>query len=120
MKIRLYLDEDSMRHSLVHALRSRGVDVHTALEAGLIGTPDEEHLKYATNQGRVLYSFNVGDFFALHSIWIAQSQHHTGVVLAQQQQYSVREQLRRLLRLISATSAKQMKNHVEFLSGWSG
>lgn len=32
MTIRLYFDEDSMRHALVHALRSRGVGM-TAIEA---------------------------------------------------------------------------------------
>jgi hypothetical protein len=37
VKIRLYLDEDSMSRSLVRALRSRGVDVMTALDAGMIG-----------------------------------------------------------------------------------
>ena len=36
MKLRLYFDEDSMHHGLVRALRARGVDVVTALEAGMI------------------------------------------------------------------------------------
>jgi hypothetical protein len=45
MKIRLYVDEDSMRHALVEALRARGVDVLTALEAGMIERKDEEHLE---------------------------------------------------------------------------
>ena len=31
--IRLYLEEDSMRRSLVRALRARGIDVITALDA---------------------------------------------------------------------------------------
>lgn len=35
MTIRLYLDEDSMRQALVQALRARGVDVMTALEADM-------------------------------------------------------------------------------------
>ena len=54
MTIRLYLEEDSMRHALVRALRSRGVDVLTALEAGMIDRVDERHLEYATAQGRAL------------------------------------------------------------------
>ena len=33
---RLYLDEDSMRRSLVFALRARNVDVLTATEANMI------------------------------------------------------------------------------------
>ena len=40
--IRLYFDEDSMRRSLVRALRARGVDVITALDAGMIERDDAE------------------------------------------------------------------------------
>ena len=63
MKIRLYLEEDSMSHALVRGLRSRGVDVTTALEEGMIQRTDEEHLQCATTMQRSLYSFNVADFF---------------------------------------------------------
>ena len=36
MRIRLYLDEDSARHSLARELRFRGADVVTAIETGMI------------------------------------------------------------------------------------
>jgi hypothetical protein len=39
--IRLYFDEDSMQHALVNALRARGIDVLTALEAQRIERSDE-------------------------------------------------------------------------------
>ncbi len=52
MKIRLYLDEDSMDRALVRALRARGVDVTTALEADMIETNDAEHLEFAAREGR--------------------------------------------------------------------
>lgn len=116
--IRLYVDEDAMDQDLAHALRARGVDVLTALDAGMTERSDEEHLEYATAQGRVLYSFNVGDFYRLHTAYIAEGKSHAGVILAQQQRYSVGEQMRRLLKLIAAKSEEQMKNHVEFLSAW--
>ncbi len=58
MRIRLYLDEDAMDSDLVRALRLRDVDVTTALDLGLTNSPDEAHLQSATNDGRVLYSFN--------------------------------------------------------------
>ncbi len=66
MQARLYIDEDAMDDDLVHALRLRGAGVQTALEAGLIGRPDKEHLTHAAEAGRVLYTFNVGDFMRLH------------------------------------------------------
>ena len=41
MRIRLYLDEDTMDKALVSALRARGVDVLTAQEATMIERPDD-------------------------------------------------------------------------------
>lgn len=60
MLIRLYFDEDSMRRSLVRALRARGVDVITALDAGMIEREDAEHLDYATEQRPRLVYFQRG------------------------------------------------------------
>ena len=119
MIIRLYFDEDSMRHALVHALRARGIDVQTALDVGMIERSDEDHLRFATAQGRVLCSFNVGDFYRLHTDYMAQHQTHTGIILTRQQQYSVGEHMRHLLRLIAHLTAEDMRNRVEFLSAWS-
>ena len=65
--IRLYCDEDSMDQALVRALRVRGLDVTTALDENLIKREDEPHLEYATQQGRVLFSFNRSDFYRLHT-----------------------------------------------------
>ena len=118
MTIRLYIDEDSMSRGLVRALRARGVDVITALDADMIEREDKEHLDYAMEQGRVLYTFNVRDFYRLHASYVAQGKPHAGIILARQQQYPVGEQMRRLLKLMTRESADQMKNRVEFLGGW--
>lgn len=118
MTIRLYFDEDSMWQALVTALCARGIDVQTALDAEMIERTDEDHLVFATTQGRVLCSFNVSDFSRLHTNYMAQHKAHTGIILARQQQYSVGEHLRRLLRLIAHRTAEEMQNRVEFLSAW--
>lgn len=118
MTIRLYMDEDAMDKALIQALCARDVDVMTALDAGMIACQDAQHLEHATAQGRVLYSFNVGDFYRLHTAFLAQGRSHAGMVLAQQQRYSVGDQMRRLLKLIAAKSAEDMRNQVEFLSAW--
>jgi len=107
-----------MRRALVRELRARGVDVLTALEAGMIERNDSEHLRYATAQGRVLYSFNIRDFYRLHTTCLREERSHAGIILVQQQGYSLGEQLRRLLKLTAAKSAEEMKNQVEFLSAW--
>jgi len=82
MQIRLYLDEDAMDSDLVHALRMHGVDVTTALDEGLIEHYDKDHLAFAASQNRALYSFNAGDYLALHSTYLTQGRHHAGIFLA--------------------------------------
>jgi hypothetical protein len=118
VKIRLYLEEDSMSHALVRGLRARGVDVTTALEEGMIERDDEDHLQFAAKVKRVLYSFNVADFHDLHRRYLSEDKEHAGLILARQQQFTVGEQLRRLLRLIAKVPADEMKNRVEFLGSW--
>ncbi len=119
MKIRLYCDEDSMRHALVAALRKHGLDVSTALESGTTAETDERQLTFATAQGRVLYSHNVGDFCRLHAQWRCHDQSHAGILLAHQEQFSVGERMRRILRLADRLSAEEMQNRLEFLSDWA-
>ena len=115
MKIRLYLDEDAMADDLVQALLSRDVDLTTAFLSGMIEREDIAHLDYAINQGRVLYSYNVGDYLRIHSQYLSQGKFHQGIILTQQQKYSIGEQMRRILRIVNALSAEEMKNRVEFL-----
>ena len=88
-----------MDGDVVAALRSRGVEVVTALDAGLIGKSDEEQLAFATERECVLYTFNVSDFYRLHTQWISAGREHAGMILAPQQRFSIGEQLRRILSL---------------------
>jgi hypothetical protein len=115
---RLYLDEDSMRRSLVFGLRARNVDVLTALEAEMINRADEDHLAAAAASGRVLYTFNVADYCILHQAWISQGRFHAGIVVAPQQRYSTGEEIRRLMRLAGSLTSEEMRNRIEFLSAW--
>ena len=107
-----------MDHDMVRALRARGVDVITALEAGMFDRADGDHLDYATAQGRVLCTFNVGDFYHLHSQYLREHKSHAGIIVVRQQQYKVGEQLGRLLSLLSAKSDEAMRGHLEFLGRW--
>jgi hypothetical protein len=117
-EIRLYIDEDSMDQSFLQALRARGVDVRTAFDDGMVGHADDEQLRWATSQQRVLYSFNVGDFFQLHTAVITVGETHAGIILVQQQRYSVGDQMRAVLKVMAATSAEDMIDKVIFLSAW--
>lgn len=66
----------------------------------------------------MLCTFNVADFYRLHSEYLSEGKAHAGMILVQQQRYSVGEQLRRVLKLIATESADSMQNRAEFLSAW--
>ena len=87
----------------------------TAIETGMAQKTDEEQLEWAAANSRVVYSFNRGDFYGLHTAWLKAGRSHSGIILSRQG-LSVGEQMRRLLRLIAAKTTEDMQNHVEFLS----
>ncbi|MCI0366579.1 MAG: DUF5615 family PIN-like protein [Phycisphaerales bacterium] len=114
-----YFDEDAMNRHIIRAMRSRGVDVVSASEVEMVHRRDEEHLSYAAQHGRVIYSFNVGDFCRLHDEWLRLGRPHAGIVLAHQwRQYSIGTQARGLLKLAAQLSAAEMRDRLEFLSNW--
>ena len=118
MAFTLYFDEDSVNRALIRALRARGMDVTNAVDAGHAGLPDLVQLELATAEGRVLFSYNVGDFFALHNRLRLEGRSHAGMILAVQQRYSIGEQMRRILRMNRERSSEAMKDRAEFLSAW--
>ena len=114
--IRLYLDEDAQRTSLVRALRARRIDVLTANEAGKIGISDAEQLAFAVSQNRTVFTFNRGDFAKLHAEYLQCGQDHSGIIVSDQLEISV--VIRRLLRLLDGRSAGDIRDWLEFLSNW--
>jgi hypothetical protein len=117
-RLKIYIDEDAMDSDLVAALRSRGVVVMTALDSGLIENSDEAQLAFATLHGSSLYTFNVCDFYRIHTEWINDGRDHCWIILAPQQRFSVGEQLRRILRLRAERTPESMRSEVEFLGNW--
>ena len=119
MRLKLYLDEDVMNGGLVQALRLRGVDVISVRDTRMQGRTDEQQLEYATSMDRVLYSFNVRHFMALHTRFLEEGRSHSGIILAKQERrFSVGEQLRLLLRVMTDLSAEQIRDQVVFLGAW--
>jgi Domain of unknown function (DUF5615) len=92
-QICLYLDEDSFEKSLVTAFRNAGLDVVTVADVSRQSFSDEEQVIWATEQRRVIYSYNRRDFCRLHSEFLAAERRHAGIVVLQQQRYSVGQQL---------------------------
>lgn len=117
--IRLFIDEDSMDQRFLKALRARGVDVTSVGEVETISSSDKEQLTLATELQRVLYTFNVGDFCQLHSIHRQEKRTHAGIIISLQD-YSIGEQMRRVLKLMAAKSAEEMISQLVFLSAYAG
>ena len=112
------MDEDMMSHSLVNALRSRGIDVTTVLEEKREGFSDEAQLRWAIREGRIICTANIADFVQLHIQFVETNEDHSGIILITQQQYSIGEYLRGLMKLISSKSAEDMVNQIEFLGDY--
>ncbi len=114
-EVRLYMDEDAGEHAVVQGLRARGIDVLTTIEADRCGTTDGEQLAFAVEQGRAIYTFNVGDFARLHRERLQQGVGHSGIIVLPDQRHSVGEKIRRLAAFVSRVTAEEMINRMEYL-----
>ena len=112
---RFFLDED-VYAAVAPALRKSGLDAVSTPEAGRLGEPDESQLAWAAVEGRVLVTFNVAHFVALHAARMQQGQHHAGMVVSSQR--PIGDLLRRVLHLAGALDAQAMQDRLEFLGDW--
>ena len=114
----LYLDEDSQSNALIAALRSRGINLVSTSEADMTHQTDEEQLRFATSQNRVVITSNIADFAVLHTNWLTAGLNHAGIILVHQQKWGPGELARRIIRLLTRQLATGMRNRMEFLSNW--
>jgi len=112
---KLHLDADASRKALQQALRDRGYDV-TRPPNDWVGAEasDEQQLLGATAQGRVIFTFNIGDFQNL----AGQYSHHAGIILAAQRSFSPRELIELLDKCLFTTTADEWIGQVRWLSDW--
>ncbi|MFN0092142.1 MAG: DUF5615 family PIN-like protein [Acidimicrobiales bacterium] len=86
--MKLVLDE---MHAPVAAaaLNDEGWDVvAVATVAGLRGTPDEELLTWAANEGRLLVTENIADFAAIAARWTAEHRDHAGLIFTSPKRFN--------------------------------
>lgn len=95
---------------VVEALRRRGMDVHTAQEAGRCRLSDADQLFFAKSQGRAVLTFD-SDFVALHRTGSA----HAGIVWCPATKYGIGDLIRALLLLHAVLNSADMENHLEYL-----
>ncbi len=79
--LRVYLDED-VDVLLAPLLAAHGIDCLTTLAAGKLRQSDEEQLRFALQESRVLVSHNRTDFENLAVAWWGQQRDHAGIILA--------------------------------------
>jgi hypothetical protein len=78
---------------------------------------DEQHLEFATREGRVLVGANQSDFMMLHRETVTAGNCHAEIVIASQSP-GFGERIRRLVRLAAAVGEEEMRDRIEFLSDW--
>lgn len=114
-RIRFYLDEN-VQGALAEAMRSRGIDVLTTLEAGNIGASDLQQLDFVRESQRAIVSYNVGDFAALHHSEMKKGNSHFGIILSDI--FPVGMILRRLMKIYFSVPAEEIKDRLEYLGNW--
>jgi hypothetical protein len=114
-QIRFFTDED-VQGAIAVQLRANSYDALSTVEAGRLGSDDEPQLSWAAQQGRVLVSYNVGDFARIHGKWVAAGKSHCGVIVSVQR--TISDSLRRLLHLATTLSAEDVEDRLEYLSDW--
>ena len=114
--VRFFTDED-IYAAIAPALRKAGLDAVSTPEVGRLGESDESQLTYAASEGRVLVTFNVAHFAALHAAWMTEGHHHAGIAVSTQR--PIGDLLRRIVNLTGASDAESMQDRLEYLSDWA-
>jgi hypothetical protein len=115
--IRFYLDEDSMNRSLLMALRQRRIDVTTVSEVNREDFSDYDQLLWASQNNRVICTYNIRDFSQLHKQFLAENITHAGILLMHQD-FSIGDRLYGLSVVAASLTAEDMSNQMIFLSNY--
>ena len=111
-----FLTDEDVYAVVASALRKAGLDAVSTPDVDRLGESDESQLAWAVSQGRILVTFNVAHFAALHAQWISQGQHHADIIVSIQR--PIGDLLRRLFHLADTIDAESMQVHIEYLSDW--
>lgn len=118
--MRLLLDEHYSA-AIAEQLQKRGVDAIPVAEhvdaavAELRGTPDEELLRWARQQGRVLVTENVRDFMPIHRRFLERGEAHAGIIFTSPRRFPRRSQALGLL--VKALAERALDPNASELEG---
>lgn len=111
--LRLYADECISGH-LVAGLRSRGIDIMTAAEEGLLGAEDPQQLARAVTINRTLVTSDE-DHLRLVNQLLQDGQDFPGLIFILPRT-SVGAALRSIVALAETTEAPALRNRIEWIS----
>ena len=104
-----YFTDEHVATAIAKGLRKRGIDVLTVSEADLLGTDEEDLLKFVHEEERVIVTQD-RDFLQLAD----QVANHPGLVYAPQER-SIGEMVRMLDLLFQVGDIEEMKGRVEYI-----
>jgi len=113
MALAFFFDE-CVNEALALVLRAHGIDVVTTTDLGRKGIDDAEQLKYATHEGRVIYTTD-RDFLRLAHHCLASGAPFAGIVYHPPGKLSFRETVEALLLINNFYEPQEMQNRIEFL-----
>jgi hypothetical protein len=102
---KIYLDED-VHHLIAHALRHRGWEALTTVDAGRPATEDLDQIRFAADSGHAILTYNITHFPRLHYELMNSGDHHAGIIVATQENPSANA--RTMLSLVSAFAAEDL------------
>ena len=116
LTIRLFTDED-VDARVAPALRQRGYDAVSCLEAGRANQDisDHDQLAYAAEQGRAILIYNVRHYVPLDQAWKAAGWEHAGII-ASAQLRDLGELLRRVERHLKTHDSQEQYNQLLWLA----
>lgn len=104
-----YFTDEHVPNAVAKGLRTRGVDVTTAAEGGVLGAADPAVLTHARTEGRVVMTYDP-DFLRLHATGMP----HAGIVFGTPDM-PIGVVIGGALLIAEILDADDMINHVEFL-----
>ena len=115
LSIRPYLDNHISRW-IASDLRDRGFARVHSLDIGHERFSDEQHLRWATDQGRTVVTFDRKDSRVLATDWYLRGEEHAGIIIAvPPPTLPIRVMHRRLLRFLDSVTADEMRNQARWL-----
>jgi hypothetical protein len=110
--VEFYLDED-VDVLVAELLRSRGFLARTTLEAGRLGSTDEQQLAFAAGEEMAVLTHNRAEFEELAEHYFVAGRTHWGIVISVRR--SPYEIASRLFGILNSITADEMRNQLIYI-----